>query len=151
MNSEGFAAEQHQIQVMEPWPDEPGKEARFAWARSGVESVCGDTRLRKLRPSPFRSIGGYLDYRGWPDCQRFMELDRAIQADAHESHNTNSGADSDDCPVESYSENLDYGYRFRNGSCLTADYANTKGAEHGTAPSFADVIGKLEDLPVRRL
>jgi hypothetical protein len=34
----------------------------------------------KLPPTQFRSLGGYLDYDGWEDRERFMELDRAIRA-----------------------------------------------------------------------
>jgi hypothetical protein len=43
------------------------------------ESVCVVSRLRKLPPGPFRSLGQHLDYTGWADCERFMELDREIQ------------------------------------------------------------------------
>lgn len=93
MHSEGFAVDQ--IHVMEPWADEPSEEAGLAWAPSGLESACAINRLRKLPPSPFRSVGGYLDYAGWSDCQRFMELDRLIQVSAPESLNPPSGADSD--------------------------------------------------------
>jgi len=155
MLSEGFAVEQHQIHVMEPRTDEPCNEAGLAWARSGLGSVYEISRLRKQPSSPFRSIGGYLDYAGWPDCQRFIELDRAIQLNAHESQNTDSGADSDDSqevrPVEWYPESLDHGYRSRKGFCFPLPYANTKAAEDCAGPSFADVIRGLEALPFRRL
>ena len=43
----------------------------------GVETV---SRLRRLPPGPFRSLGEYLDYSGWPDRERFLELDRALKA-----------------------------------------------------------------------
>jgi hypothetical protein len=33
-------------------------------------------------PGRCPSLGGEFDYAGWPDCERFMELDRAIQLDA---------------------------------------------------------------------
>lgn len=36
--------------------------------------------IRKLPPSPWRSLGGYFDYSQWSDRERFMELDRAIAA-----------------------------------------------------------------------
>jgi hypothetical protein len=155
MLSEGFAVEQHRIHVMETCTDEPCNEAGLAWAGSGLGSVYGISRLRKQPSSPFRSIGGYLDYAGWPDCQRFMELDRAIQLDADESRNTDSGADSDDSlevrPVERYPETLDHGYRPRRGFCLPVPCANTKAAEQCAGPSLADVIRGLEALPFRRL
>jgi hypothetical protein len=48
------------------------------------EAVCAVPRLRKLPPGPSRSLGGYLDYEGWPDRERFMELDRALQHAADE-------------------------------------------------------------------
>jgi hypothetical protein len=41
--------------------------------------------LVKLPPSPFRSLGGYLSYEGWPDQQRFMELDEALRRKAREN------------------------------------------------------------------
>jgi hypothetical protein len=41
--------------------------------------------LVKLPPSPFRSLGGYFNYEGWPDQQRFMELDEALRHRAREN------------------------------------------------------------------
>ena len=35
--------------------------------------------LQKLPSTPTRSVGGYLDYEGWRDCQRFLELDCALK------------------------------------------------------------------------
>jgi hypothetical protein len=43
------------------------------------EPVRALSRLRKLPPGPFRSLGKHLNYAQWEDCRRFMELDRAIQ------------------------------------------------------------------------
>ena len=40
--------------------------------------------LVRLPPSPFRSLGGYFNYEGWPDQQRFMELDEALRLKALE-------------------------------------------------------------------
>lgn len=42
--------------------------------------------LRRLPASQFRSLGGYLDYEGWSDQQRFIELDEALRRKARESH-----------------------------------------------------------------
>lgn len=36
------------------------------------------SRPEKLSFTPTRSLGGYLDYDGWPDCERFLELDEAL-------------------------------------------------------------------------
>src|SRR5580658_3414955 len=58
------------------------------------EIVCAAPRLRKLPPGPFRSLGGYLDYEEWPDRERFMELDRALQHSAQERHNSGCQVDS---------------------------------------------------------
>jgi hypothetical protein len=44
-----------------------------------VETVYAVRRLRRLPPSPSRSLGGYLDYAGWPDRERFMELDLTLK------------------------------------------------------------------------
>jgi hypothetical protein len=132
MHSEGFAV--NQIHVMEPWPDEPSEEAGLAWARSGLESACGINRLRKLPPSPFRSVGGYLDYAEWPDCQRFMELDRLIQVYALESQNPPKGADSDDsqvCPLERQSP----------APLLHRASANGNTSLAGTVPRHAGTAG----------
>jgi len=146
MHSEGLAAEQHQIDVLEPWLDEPSEKAGLAPPQSGLESACKTSRLEKLPNCPFRSVGGYLNYAGWPDRQRFMELDRAIQLRARENQNTEGGVDSIDCPDDSYPENLDYIYRLRKRSYSAADCQ-----EHWTGLSFAAVIIGLEDLPIRRL
>ena len=151
MHSEEFAAVQNQLHRMEPWPGEPGKKAGLARARSGLDSVCGLSRLQKHPTSPFRSIGGYLNYAGWSDRQRFMDVDRLIQLHTHESQNTESVDASNDCPAESYPENADHGSPFRKRSCSASDYPDTKGQEDRTRPIFADVIKGFEDLPFRRL
>ena len=44
-----------------------------------AELVCHEP-LVKLTPGPWISLGGYLDYEGWADRERFLELDRAIAA-----------------------------------------------------------------------
>ena len=41
--------------------------------------------LVRLPPSPFRSLGGYFSYEGWPDQERFMELDEALRRRAREN------------------------------------------------------------------
>jgi hypothetical protein len=41
--------------------------------------------LVRLPPSPLRSLGGYFNYEGWPDRQRFMELDEALRLKAREN------------------------------------------------------------------
>jgi hypothetical protein len=130
MHSEKSAAEQNRIHVMEPWPDEPGKKAGA---------------------SPFQSIGGYLNYAGWSECQRFMDLDRLIQLHGHESQNTEGVDASNDGPAESYPEDADHGYPFRKRSCLASDYPDTNGPKDWTRPIFGDVIKGLEDLSFRRL
>lgn len=33
---------------------------------------------KKLPPGPWRSLGGYMDYSGWDERERFLELDAAI-------------------------------------------------------------------------
>ena len=38
--------------------------------------------LQLVPPGPWRSLGGYLDYRDWPDRERFHDLDRAIELQA---------------------------------------------------------------------
>jgi hypothetical protein len=44
------------------------------------EDVEAVSRLRRLPPGPFRSLGGFLDYAEWPDRDRFLELDRSLRA-----------------------------------------------------------------------
>lgn len=41
--------------------------------------------LVRLTPSPFRSFGDYFNYEGWPDRQRFMELDEALRRRVREN------------------------------------------------------------------
>ena len=52
-----------------------------------VSPVADDASptLVRLPPSPFRSLGGYFSYEGWPDQQRFMELDEALRRKAYEN------------------------------------------------------------------
>jgi len=55
---------------------------------------CAGPPLVRLPPSPFRSLGGYFNYEGWPDQQRFMELDEALRRKAGESPQIWSKANS---------------------------------------------------------
>ena len=38
------------------------------------------TRLQRLPQSPWRSLGGLLDYTDWPERDRFAQLDMEIRA-----------------------------------------------------------------------
>ena len=38
--------------------------------------------LQRLPADPHRSLGGFLNYAGWPGCERLMELDKEIQSRA---------------------------------------------------------------------
>jgi len=119
------------------------------------EAVCAVPRLRKLPPGPSRSLGGYLDYEGWPDRERFMELDRALQHAAQERHNSGGGhADLDDPQalpaVRQRGATLDEGNRSDSRHYVTADYPE-KRDKYRADPSFVEIIRKLEDLPLRRL
>jgi hypothetical protein len=104
--------------------------------------------LRRLPPGPFRSLGGYFDYAGWADCQRFMELDQTIESQLPEDGGGHS--DSNDrevfCTVRRCSH-LVNGVRCRNRFRSTADYVGPKCKEHRDWPSFADVIGEGGDDP----
>lgn len=130
MSSQGIAVAEFHMRLMEAWSDEPSNEPE-------TEPVCVVSRLRKLPASPFRSAGGYLNYAGWPDCQRFMELDRAIQLRAHESQNGEDDADTDDqeriCSIERRPETVDDAYRTPR------------------RPHSHEVIRGLAALPFRRL
>jgi hypothetical protein len=41
--------------------------------------------LQRLSPSPYRSLGGYLNYEGWSEQHRFLELDEALRRNASEN------------------------------------------------------------------
>jgi hypothetical protein len=46
---------------------------------SGIRRECPSEVPLSERPAgPFRSLGRFLDYTDWPDRDRFLELDRAI-------------------------------------------------------------------------
>ncbi len=44
--------------------------------------------LQKLTPAPTVSLGGYLDYQGWRDCERFLELDTALKRRLCKKHDS---------------------------------------------------------------
>jgi hypothetical protein len=119
--------EQRLLPVLEYWAaggKHPGSiqvEFRSSSANDGVihrHSTCGLDKsevapaiadyagplLVRLPPSPFRSLGGYFNYEGWPDQQRFMELDGALRLKARENlqiwSKTNSSAPKADSGVE---------------------------------------------------
>jgi hypothetical protein len=43
-----------------------------------IAEYAGPLQIR-LPASLFRSLGGYFNYEGWPDRQRFMELDEILR------------------------------------------------------------------------
>ena len=56
-------------------------ECQHLQALPDTQTTCSAERpesLPKVPPSPWRSLGGYLDYSSWKDRDRFLELDRAI-------------------------------------------------------------------------
>jgi hypothetical protein len=63
-------------------------------------------RRHRLPPGPSRSLGGYLDYAGWPDRERFMELDSVLQRRAQVCRDSDDHVDSDevDCAGTEWGE-----------------------------------------------
>jgi hypothetical protein len=92
------------------------------------------SQLRKQPPSPYRSLGGYLDYAEWPDRERFMVLDCAIQSQAPESHDTDNHTDSDDSqvlvPLQRCSAVLANGWQCKNKFRMTPDHTDRKCERH---------------------
>jgi hypothetical protein len=64
-----------------------GANDEFIASRQCAAAIADDSSLPlvKLQPSPFRSLGGYFSYEGWPDQRRFMELDEALRRKACEN------------------------------------------------------------------
>lgn len=60
--------------------DEPKNRGRRIHTNHVTSTVPTEVRgpLQKVAESPFRSLGGFLDYSNWADRERFLELDRAI-------------------------------------------------------------------------
>lgn len=58
------------------------------------ETEDAPSPLQMLPPGPARSLGGYLDYSGWPERERFLELDRAIARQAEEQRGSDDEARS---------------------------------------------------------
>lgn len=93
-------------------------------AEAGREEV---RPLQKLPPSPTRSLGGYLDYDGWRDCERFIELDAALLRRAR-------GVRSD-APAAPPSTRRCTARRADGSRCVnvvepTADYAGARCSDH---------------------
>jgi hypothetical protein len=125
-----------------------------------VESNCGEPAtecagppLEMLPSNPYRSLGGFLNYAGWPDCDRLMELDRAIQRKAQESADDHLDSDEPEAPppVLRCSKRLPNGIRCRNRFQPTAEYAGWHCEDHRTTPSVEHVLKGIEDLALRRL
>ena len=85
-------------------------------------------KRHRLPPSPSRSLGGCLDYAGWPDRDRFLELDRVLQNHAQE----NRDSDYHFYPDEAESDGVEW-------------------EEHQADALLAEVIRGFENLPLRRL
>jgi hypothetical protein len=110
-------------------------------------------RLRALPPGPTRSLGGYLDYSGWPDQQRFLELDMALQRQAQENNNPAADVEPTETlpPLRQCTARVGEGTRCRNKFRPGDDYSGTKCEEHRSQHPFMEVITAPEDLPLRRL
>jgi len=59
-------------------PEEESLNRRAACRAIGSTEVAHDERLVRLAPGPWISLGGYLNYEGWTERERFLELDAAI-------------------------------------------------------------------------
>jgi hypothetical protein len=71
-----------------------------------------DVSLRRIMPpSQFRSLGGSLDYGGWSERERFMELDRALQREPQQKHDEGGQACPDDPQEIPVMEERDPGVR----------------------------------------
>jgi hypothetical protein len=55
-----------------------------------LETVEVKEPLQRVPESPWRSLGGFLDYSNWHDRERFLELDRAIAQSAREPEDESS-------------------------------------------------------------
>ena len=104
MRNEEFTVERHRINDMETSPNE--------------------------QTQSFRSLGGYLNYEGWPECHRFMELDRVIRLE------TDEGA----AAAQPYLDNIHHSYQLGNNNPLPTPEL-----------SLANVFRRPEDMPLRRL
>ena len=53
------------------------------WQETGISTRSHEvnTALQKVSAGPWISAGGYFDYSGWADRERFMELDKAISGE----------------------------------------------------------------------
>jgi hypothetical protein len=61
---------------------EPDRRVRYAHNDNvvGISSPETSAPRPRLAASPWRSVGGYLDYSEWAARERFVELDKAIAA-----------------------------------------------------------------------
>jgi hypothetical protein len=102
--------------------------------------------------NPFQSLGGSLDYGGWPGCQRFMELDRALQTPALKNvasrlkpNNTGEECQMPQCSARTA------GVRCPNRCDSTPKYVGSKCVEHRSERSNGHVIRGLDNPAIRRL
>jgi hypothetical protein len=105
------------------------------------EPLHAMSRLRKLPHGPFRSLGKHLDYKGWPGCERFMELDRAIRDEAQFGRSHDDRADWDE------PKTVDRSKRHEKAT----EHADDECGEDRTGPSFAEITRGFEELRFRRL
>jgi hypothetical protein len=109
--------------------------------------------LRRLRPNPYRSLGGFLNYEGWPDCERLMELDRAIQSQAQKHDEDWDDSENPAAPhrVHRPSAGSVGGTSGKNRFQPTTEYVGSKGGDHRSGSSGRNIVKELEDLNIRRL
>jgi len=118
------------------------------------EPLNAVSRLRKQPPGPFRSLGKHLDYRGWPGCERFMELDRAIQNEAQDGRGHEDRASWDQPQAIERSnrraEAAEERCRSRSRHRPVNDN-DEENDEHRPGPSFEEIARGFEELRFRRL
>jgi hypothetical protein len=103
--------------------------------------------------SLFQSLGGSLNYGGWPGCQRFMELDRALQTPAPENipSRLNKPDNSGDPRQTSECSASIASVRCPNKSDSTPKHVGSKCVVHPSERPKGNVIRGLDDLAIHRL
>lgn len=116
------------------------------------EPLGGISRLRRLPPGPYRSLGKYLNYEGWPECQRFLELDDAIRAEVQDGRSHDNRDDWEETLTaderKQRADTIGDGCRSRSTFRSRPDHLES---ESSRLPSFAEIARALEQPRLRRL
>ena len=133
--------------------DEDSENSRGGLNCAPPETDYAAPALERLPPDPYRSLGGFMNYEGWPDCERLIELDREIQRQAQKHVECSDDSENPAAPHPVHrppSERVGRTSR-KNTGPNQLQSTSVREVRIAQEDRLATIWSELEDLRIRRL